>query len=231
MRRGNDVKKMQGTLAHAATDEQRARFYHGNSMLSIFRPGDYLIIEPASIAAIRPGDVVVFQGLDRAGEPDDVVHRVIAVTPDGLVTRGDNNPQVDDALVTQDNLLGRVTHVEREGRARPVPGGRRGLLRARTLRVWARVRRRGWQMVRLVGRWPYRLLRTSGLVRLVWQPTITRIRIEAERGPLVKYLCGMRTVAWWWPETGRFRCRRPYDLVIHRPGRRGPCDDEAPRQS
>ena len=111
MRRGNDVKKLQGTLAHEATNEQRTRFYHGNSMLSILRPGDYLIIEPTSIAAIHPGDVVVYQGVNRSGEPDDVVHRVVAVTPDGLVTRGDNNPQVDDALVTQDNLLGRVTHV------------------------------------------------------------------------------------------------------------------------
>jgi hypothetical protein len=229
MSRSNDVKRMQGTLAHAATDEQRARFYHGNSMLSIFCPGDYLIIEPANIAAIRPGDVVVFQGLDRSGESDDVVHRVVAVTPDGLVTRGDNNPQVDDALVTQDNLLGRVTHVEREGRARPVPGGWGGLLRARTLRVWARVRRRGWQLLRLVGRWPYRLLRKSGLTQPVWRPTITRIRIETEHGPLVKHLCGTQTVAWWWPETGRFRCRRPYDLVIHQPSRRDPCADEARR--
>lgn len=222
---------MQGILAHKATDEQRARFYHGNSMLSIFRPGDYLIIEPANIAAIRPGDVVVYQGVNRSGESDDVVHRVVAVTPDGLVTRGDNNPHADDALVTQDNLLGRVTHVERGGRAHPVPGGWGGLLRARTLRVWARVRRCGWQMVRLMGRWPYRLLRKSGLVRLVWRPTITRIRVETEHGPLVKHLCGTWTVAWWWPEMGRFRCRRPYDLIIHRPGRRVPCGDEAPRQS
>jgi len=34
--------------------------------------------------------------------------------------------------------------------------------------------------------------------------------------PLVKYICGGRTVARWWPEQDRFECKKPYDLVIRR---------------
>jgi hypothetical protein len=34
---------------------------------------------------------------------------------------------------------------------------------------------------------------------------------------VVKYVCGKRTVARWWPETGQFQCRKPYDLIISRP--------------
>jgi hypothetical protein len=186
-------------------------------MLGTFRPGDYLTVEPASIAAICPGDVVIYQGRDQAGEPEDVVHRVVAVTPGGLVTRGDNNPQIDNVLVTQDMLLGRVTHAERAGRTRPVWGGRPGLLRVRALHARRRVMRLGWRLLRIVGRRPYRWLRESGWARRLWRPEIMHVLVATEDGPLVKYVSGGRTVAWWWPETGRFRCRRPYDLVISRP--------------
>ena len=210
-------------------------------MLGAFRPGDCLTVEPASIAAIRPGDVVIYQGRDQAGEPEDVVHRVVAVTPGGLVTRGDNNPQLDNVLVTQDNLLGRVTHVGREGRMRPVRGGRWGLLCVRLLHARRLVLRLGWALLRTVGRRPYRWLRASGLARRLWRPVVTRVLVATGDGPLVKYVSGGRTVAWWWPATGHFRCRRPYDLVISRPpsfpsipptlrGSKSPFDHEVTRQ-
>ena len=209
-------------------------------MLGAFCPGDCLTIEPASIAALRPGDVVIYQGRDPAGEPEDVAHRVVAVTLGGLVTRGDNNPQLDNVLVTQDNLLGRVTHVERAGRTRPVWGGRMGLLRVRVRHAWRRVLRLGWRLLRIVGRRPYRWLRGSDLVRRLWRPEMMRVLVTTQDGPLVKYVSGRRTVARWWPETGRFRCRRPYDLVISRPpplnlpqfwgGSESPFDHEVTRQ-
>jgi hypothetical protein len=199
-------------------------------MWGTFRPGDYLTVEPASIAAIRPGDVVLYRGRDPAGEPEDVVHRVVAVTPGGLVTRGDNNPQLDNVLVTQDNLVGRVTHVQRAGRTHPVWGGRLGMFRVRARHAWRRVLRLGWRLLRIVGRRPYRWLRESGLARRLWQPEMMRVLVITEDGPLVKYVSGRRTVAWWWPEAGRFRCRRPYDLVISRPGRKKPFDHEVTRQ-
>jgi len=43
------------------------------------------------------------------------------------------------------------------------------------------------------------------------------VRLVTDDGPLVKYVHGRRTVACWWPETQRFWCRRPYDLVVRSP--------------
>lgn len=202
----------------AATDDRR-RFYRGHSMAGVFQTGDYLTLEPAAIEDVRLGDVVIYIGRDQQGEPEDVVHRVVGRAPGGLVARGDNNPCVDHILVTADNLLGRVTCFERGGIIRPVRGGRWGLLRARAFRI----RRRAWglgaRIARFLGRWPYRALRRTGLARRLWRPAITCLCLSTDDGPLVKYLCHGRTVAWWWPEQNRFRVRRPYDLVIARPKR------------
>jgi len=203
-----------------AADDDRRRFYRGQSMAGMFQAGDYLTLEPVPIAAIRPGDVVIYAGQDQEGEPEDVVHRVVARAPGGLVARGDNNPGVDNVLVTADNLLGRVTYAERGGIIHPVRGGRWGLLRARLFHAWAYGRLYGWRVARFLGRWPYRALRRSGLVPHFWQPAITRIVLTPTDGPaVVKYVSRGRTVARWWPATGRFLCRRPYDLVIRRPRR------------
>ena len=182
-------------------------------MLGTLRRGDGVPFEPASFDEIRPGDVVAFRAVDGRGQPQELVHRVIAVGPGGLLTRGDNNRESDSGWVTAENLLGRVTHVERGGRQVPIRGGRAGLFQGRLLH--ARVRARVW-LIR-VWRRPYGWLRTSGWIPRLWRPTITRLRVPTENGPLIKYLSGGRTVARWWPAQGRFECARPYDLVIPRP--------------
>ncbi len=191
-------------------DEVSIRFYHGRSMGGTFCPGDCLILEPVSIADIHPGDVVVYRSPNRQGDADELVHRIVAVVPGGLVARGDNNPCTDTTLVTANNLLGRVMHVERSGKTRPVRGGRLGLLRAWLLHA----RLPTWGFIKRVGRRPYRWLRESGLVSHLWRPSFLKVHLMAENGPLVKYVCGGRTVASWWSAEGRFECQKPYDLVL-----------------
>ena len=204
----------QPTSADAGSEaEGRLFFYHGDSMRGTFRPGDRLTVLPASFADLRPGDVAVFRGSNRQSDADLVVHRVMAVGPDGLVTRGDNAPTADNHLLIAENLVGRAACVERDGCTRPVRGGRLGLWRARALHA----RRSMLRLLTRIGRLPYRWLRASGLVQRLWRPTISRICLNTERGPLVKYVCGGRTVACWQPEQGRFDCRKPYDLVINKP--------------
>jgi hypothetical protein len=198
-------------------DQDSNRFYRGRSMLGTFRLGDRLALTPMSTHEVRPGDVVVFRGPNHRDGEDELVHRIVAGTPEGWVARGDSNPCADATLVTAENLLGRVTHVERGGRSWPVHGGRRGLLRARILHVWRRLSRYAWRWTVRLGRGPYRRLRSCGLVGRLWRPEVSRVRLNTEEGPLVKYVCGRRTVARWWPQEDRFECRRPYDLVIPRP--------------
>ena len=84
----------------------------GSSMLPSIRPGDTLLVERAKRETISTGDIILF-GRDRRL----FAHRVIKCLDDSrLLTRGDANA-VPDALVNQEELLGRVSYIVRDGRA------------------------------------------------------------------------------------------------------------------
>ncbi len=200
-------------VAEPATGQGRFFFYHGDSMRGTFRPGDRLTVEPTALSELCVGDVVVFHGVNCREGADTIVHRVVATRADGLVTCGDNAMMADLYTLTAERLVGRVIQVERRGRTWAVRNGWAGLWRVRALRLLRFIIR----LLALIGRWPYRGLRASGLVRRFWRPVITRVYLRTERGLLVKYLHGGRTVAWWRPTERRFECRKPYDLVIDSP--------------
>jgi hypothetical protein len=187
------------------------RFYHGGSMAGTFRPGDCLVVKPATWEQIHAGDVVVFRSVGE--EKNEIVHRVLSVRSGGMLTRGDANPKPDPDLVSRDALVGVVTSYERAGRFHPVHGGWRGLLGAAWLRFVQRLR----QFFALVLRPLYRWLRKLGWVGFFWRPELTEIHLETAHGPLVKYIYRRRTVAQYWRKSGYFEARKPFDLVIRRP--------------
>jgi len=189
------------------------RPYRGGSMTGTLRPGDHLVVVAMSLADIRPGDVVVYRSLDNEGNSETIAHRVMAVRPSGFVTQGDNNPWRDTVSLTAGNLLGRVVRIERDGVSHPVYGGVPCLLWAWVLRV----RRRAYHLLARLGRRPYLWLRDRRVLWRLWQPPLTKIRIETPDGPVVKYLYGGRTVARWWQVGNRFECRKPYDLFVGPP--------------
>jgi hypothetical protein len=187
------------------------RFYRGSSMRGTFRVGDCLEMEPAAIGDIRRGDIVIYHGSNPDPKaPIELVHRIISMKPEGLVARGDSNLHPDTALVTRDNLAGRVRYRVRCGKRDEVKGGFRGLMQARILHNL--IRPRTW--LRFLAGKIYGGLRLTGLIRRLWHPDITVIRFMTEKGPLLKYICRGRTVAWWWAEKNRFDCRKPYDLIL-----------------
>lgn len=184
--------------------------YRGASMTGTFRGGDMLITREVAFEAIRPGDVIAF----RTPESNDdalVVHRVVARAADGLITRGDACGAPDVARVQPGDLIGRVIQARRGTRLHHVPGGFAGRWWAHFLHL-----RRG---VLVAARLPYRWLRATDLVRRVWRPTVTRVSLMTTQGPVVKYLCGARTVAVWRPEAKAYWCKKPYDLVLDAPER------------
>jgi signal peptidase I len=82
----------------------------GTSMVPAILPGDLISIEPASVAEVAPGEIVVF-----AREGRLVVHRVVSRNDGGapgLITRGDRTKR-DDAVVSSMELIGRVTRIDR----------------------------------------------------------------------------------------------------------------------
>lgn len=188
------------------------RLYRGRSMGGTFRPGDALVISAVGVAAVRCGDVVVFANRNGVAEARDVVHRVVRVVPEGLITRGDSNRFEDPEPVTGANLVGVVHEARRGGRRIAVACGRRGVWRARVQRLrWlARV------MLGRLARRPYHALRMSGAVRRVWMPAFKVLVVRYENGPMAKVVVGGHSVASINLSTGRFVCRKPYDLVLRR---------------
>ena len=120
----------------------------GSSMLPSIQPGDVLTIHRCVMSSVEAGAIVLFTRDGRL-----FAHRAVARWNTHLVTRGDAL-ELQDPSVRQDQLLGRVVTLTRNGRRRQPPSltiGRRiaaavvrRSARARWLLVAvARVRRRG----------------------------------------------------------------------------------------
>jgi len=86
----------------------------GDSMHPLIRENDSLHVEPCD--RVRVGDVVLI-----LAERGLTAHRVIARREGMVTTRGDN-ALADDAEVAEDCVLGKVTHVLREGKKKKVRG-------------------------------------------------------------------------------------------------------------
>jgi signal peptidase I len=189
------------------------RFYHGESMFPTFRLGDYLEIVSFSKDDICPGDVIDFRRMNLQGEPEEIVHRVVAILEDGFITRGDNRLHCDLSPVQMEQIVGKVEIIHRRGGKKLVRHGINGLRIAMFqqlvlhLNYWAR---------RLF-RDPYHFLHFSGIISRLWQPVLNRLTLQTERGPLIKYIYRQHTVAVWDLTLKRFDCRKPFDLVIPNP--------------
>jgi len=106
----------------------------GTSMLPAIWPGDTLLIERVESRAVSEGDIVLFGRACRL-----VVHRVTRriETPaeSKIVTRGDAMSEPDPP-VREDDLLGKVSFVSRDGKfiaPRKIPR-----LTERTVAAWVR---------------------------------------------------------------------------------------------
>ncbi|MDG6981161.1 MAG: signal peptidase I [Nitrososphaerota archaeon] len=95
------------------TDTRRV---DGHSMLPTLEGGDLVVIQGVPISQVQVGNIIVYNGLCSSGG-ESVVHRVVAITSQGLITEGDNNPSTDQASgiamspITQQCLEGKVVFV------------------------------------------------------------------------------------------------------------------------
>jgi len=65
----------------------------------------FVIIEKGGYADVETGEVIAFKTSRMSGQ--SVLHRVVDVTPEGFVTKGDAVRIADDKVVTGDEFLGR----------------------------------------------------------------------------------------------------------------------------
>ncbi|SPF33199.1 Peptidase S24/S26A/S26B, conserved region [Candidatus Sulfopaludibacter sp. SbA4] len=102
-------------LAEAARQFGRVRLsVTGTSMLPAVWPGDTLSVQREPMVAFRPGQIALF-GRDGGL----VAHRVVRNSDSVLITRGDRL-RYDDAPVLEEELVGRVVSLVRNGREIPV---------------------------------------------------------------------------------------------------------------
>lgn len=178
-------------------------------MKGTFKPGDKLTIEKIPLKQVRKGDAIIFR-IAKKDEDAFVVHRVVDLTPNGLVTRGDNCGEQDKELVAEENIYGRVIEYDRKGKIYRTWNSRLGMMRAGALH--GRL-----QFIRILIfflRKPYLMIRESGIVAKLWRPEIEIIHFETPNGPLIKYVHKDRTVAVYWTDKGHWWCRCPYDLIV-----------------
>ena len=74
------------------------------SMEPKFYPGDMVITQHKNKADIQIKDVVTF----RDNEGVIITHRIMEKTPEGYITKGDNNNVEDADILTEDNIIGEV---------------------------------------------------------------------------------------------------------------------------
>ena len=95
-------------------------------MVPTFKPGQVLYVRPEG-RTVQPGDVVVYRKGDGY-----IVHRVHSVHPEGIYTRGDNNPNPDGYLIPPEQIIGIVDQVDDWGEIRRVRGGKSGFGRLKS---------------------------------------------------------------------------------------------------
>ena len=182
----------------------------GRSMLPTLQDSDLLEVRPCDPAALRRGDVIFF---DHPGEEEHVVHRVIAMGPDGIRTQGDNIRSPDPWVLRPQDVTGRVVARWRGQKRRNVRGGRMGLAvawigrRQQTATHWA---------ARLFGP-AYRALARSGWVRCLvprrFRPRVVLFRMGGRSVP--RLVIGRRAVGSYQPVSGRWLIRRPFRLLVN----------------
>jgi len=79
----------------------------GHSMEPTLHTGDLLVVRKQD--HYRPGDIVVFKVVSPAGGTGTIIHRLLAIGPDGrITTRGDNRAAPDNFNVLTTSIAGRA---------------------------------------------------------------------------------------------------------------------------
>lgn len=103
------VDLAQAVLEKGKSFRFRAR---GMSMRPFIKDGDVITISPLSGSKPRLGDIAVFI---RPQTGKIVIHRVVRKSGGSFLIKGDNVSQTD-GFISLENILGRVTRIERNGR-------------------------------------------------------------------------------------------------------------------
>ena len=183
--------------------------YSGPSMNPTLREPDLLEVAPYDGHPLQIGDVIYFEPPE--GERE-IVHRVVCVTPDGIRTRGDNNPDDDPYFLQTTDVIGRVVAAQRGSRKRRVAGGRRGALLGYVAHKWRVVNRSVSQLLHNT----YQTLAGRGFFRrLLPRRLYPRLLVfQSWQGPTRKLMMGQREVGRYDNWRRQWIIQRPFRLFV-----------------
>jgi len=175
------------------------------------KPGDglelYTYMGPAEI---RVGDVIAYPHPSRTV---DVVHRIIEIRRDGVITRGDNNNRIDPYTVRFEDIIGKVIAAKRKNRLIPVKGGKTGFYIHKLMLL------RKYFM--LYGLTPLSffsdIIAASGIFNIfhpVFKLRIIHINGEYQRQLIL--VSGNRAIGRQLPGSGEWQIRFPYKYFINK---------------
>jgi signal peptidase len=71
--------------------------------------GSIVVIKPANPDTLKVGDIICFK--TEAESPITVTHRIIGITSQGFITKGDANEDPDQWIIKKENIIGKVIAV------------------------------------------------------------------------------------------------------------------------
>ncbi len=77
------------------------------SMEPTIKAGDSIIFQKTSYENLEVGDIIVYKSKSGSTEGLYIVHRIVEITDEGFVMKGDNNQAVDSEIVTRDMVIGK----------------------------------------------------------------------------------------------------------------------------
>jgi hypothetical protein len=159
---------------------------------------------------IKVGDVVFFLSPKMKQQ---VVHRVVRFTPQGIATRGDNNSQEDHYRIKSDDILGRVVATWRGSKRRTITGGRQGLWSSRWIRWQCKFDRRAsfllHPMYHALGYWGY----LSHIIPNSFRPRVVVFQINEESRPYL--FVGKRLIGRYDGKNHQWQISRPFRLIVN----------------
>ena len=86
-----------------AGDTRYEPVYTG-SMEPAIPVGSVVVIKPVDPETLKVGDIICFQ----FSEPTSITHRIINITNEGFITKGDANEDPDQWIVKKENVIGKA---------------------------------------------------------------------------------------------------------------------------
>lgn len=159
-------------------------------MKRTLKNGDFLLIEYCPTENFYRGDIIAYRDEIKPKLNRIISHRIVNIKGKKFFTQGDNNKNPDMISVKTNNLIGKVTACERNGKRHRVIGGMSGLIKAR---IWFFFRHSAYLFFNRM-KWILSTKIISDRLSRFWKHRIQKIKINTKEGPVIKWIFRNRTL-------------------------------------